>query len=209
MPTDTPKPSYPQILELPPNLTPAQFQTLVSDRIRDLNVLLRGVAFNPAVTDLDMASFRIVNLADPTDDLDGVNLRTLKRFAGAKGEAAAGTSTGLDAYAIVFDGTAVGFTQPGEQIPAYVVGRDRSGAPEEAWLYALSAPVAIPLTINFTNNGVPMMARDLVLPIGKNGPVFATSFAVGSLTHGDVIKTIITGGGDSFGVSMALVVKRA
>lgn len=81
MPSQKDKPIYPQILELPLNLTPAQFQTLVGDRIRDLNLLLRGVGLNPSVTDLSLGSFRITNVADPTDDLDGVNLRTLKRLA--------------------------------------------------------------------------------------------------------------------------------
>src|ERR1043165_6098794 len=117
------KPRYPQVLELPPNLSPAALQTLLNDRIRDLNRLLQGVAFNPAVTDLDMAQFRIVNLADPTDDLDAVNLRTLRRTAG--GAAATETpasSGGLDAYTIVF--VIPGFPGPDEAVPAFVVGKD-------------------------------------------------------------------------------------
>src|SRR5262245_55629275 len=97
-----------EIEELPPNLTPAQTVELVNDRIRQINAALRGVQQNPGVTAADIGLFRIVNLADPKDDLDGVNLRTLKRWRPIEAQqipTAAGR--GLDGYCITFvkDGT--------------------------------------------------------------------------------------------------------
>ncbi len=80
MGNQTQRPNFPQLLEIPPGLSPQQFMTLLSDRVRDLNVLLKRLETNPAVLDLAMANFRITGLADPTDDLDAVNLRTLRKM---------------------------------------------------------------------------------------------------------------------------------
>lgn len=70
----------PIILELPPGLTLEQLQTILNDRLRDLNAVLKEYVIAPADQSLDLGTQRIVNLADPKDDLDGVNLRTLQRF---------------------------------------------------------------------------------------------------------------------------------
>lgn len=67
------------ILELPPSLTLDQFQQLYNDRLRDLNAALVDVVETPSERDVDLGTHRVVNVADPKDDLDAVNLRTLKR----------------------------------------------------------------------------------------------------------------------------------
>ncbi len=201
-----PNPSYPQVLEIPPGLTPAQFQLIVSDRIRDLNLLLKGVAFNPGLIDLSMGSFRITNLADPTDDLDAVNLRTLRRGASAPVAQATTASSGLDAYTIVFN--VPGFLGPDELIPAFVVGRDRVGRPAEAWVYALGPPASVGAAFNVTKNGVNLLASDLALPVGANGPAFSTSIVGGvAFAHGDVIA-LVPESGSASGISFGLIVER-
>lgn len=209
---DAAKPNYPQILELPPGLTPAQFQTLVSDRIKDLNLLLRGVEFNPSVTDLDMGSFRITNLADPIEDLDGVNLRTLRRFGGTTTEAPAVTATGLDAYAMVFDNP--GILADGSVSTAYVVGLMRTGTPVEAWFYLQgvgrsNSSINFQVQLGGVGPFVRLLASDLTISAGSLGPVFTSSFALNSnFPHGTVVEAVGTIGGFASGVSMGVVMKR-
>lgn len=206
------KPIYPQLLELPPNLTAAQFQQLVADRIRDLNLLIQQFAINPGVVDLSMGSFRITNLADPTDDLDAVNLRTLRRGAAGTVTTPVTSSGAGGAYAIVSEfSTTLG---DGDVAPAYVVGMDRVGSPEETWIYAESAPLtpcAINWQVQLGGSGAfqTLLSADLVLPAGSLGPVFSTALALrGVFPHGTVVKMVATTGGAAGGVSMAVVIKR-
>jgi hypothetical protein len=197
-----------QVLELPPNQTLQQLQTLLNDRLRDLNLILNGLMSNPATADLDMANFQIHNLADPSGDLDAVNLRTLKRGAAeaATAPVAAPASSGGGAYAIVFN--VGGFLGPDEQVPAYIVGRDRTGTAAEAWVYALGAPSLQDFTFQLTKNGTNILASAATLPVGSMGPVFFTAFSGGvALEHGDVME-LVPLGGSAGGISVGLVVER-
>ncbi len=207
MGNETQRPNYPQLLEIPGNLTPAQLAFLVNDRIKDLNELFKRIACNPAVVDLDMANFRIVDLADPTDDLDAVNLRTLRRQGGqAVSSVAASSSGGKDAYTIVYN--IPGFLGPDESIPAFVVGKDRTGTPAEAWVYALGPPSIAAFQLQLTRQGSNILSAPLVLGLGANGPVFSTTIAGGqAFQHGDVVKLVPIDGSAS-GISVGLVVER-
>ena len=70
--------------ELPGNLTtPASVVVATNDRIRDIiSWVTGGYVANPATaaTAIDTNQNNIVNLADPINPQDAVNLRTLKRF---------------------------------------------------------------------------------------------------------------------------------
>jgi hypothetical protein len=204
-----------QVLELPPNQTLQQLQTLINDRLRDLNLILNGLMSNPADADLDMAQFLIHNLADPVADLDGVNLRTLKRGTTAPAAIApttAATSTSGGAYTIVSEAAAT--LGDGDVSPAYVVGLDRVGSPEEVWIYAESAPLsgcAINWQVQLGGAGAfqALLSADLVLPIGSLGPVFSTAFALkAQFPHGTVVKMVATSGGSAGLVSAGVVMKR-
>lgn len=72
----------PQTTELPVNLASVKDLTAaMNDRIRQTNNWLQTeYVHNAALSDVDLGSNRITNLADPTDDLDAVNLRTVKKF---------------------------------------------------------------------------------------------------------------------------------
>lgn len=194
------------VVELPENLTHAQLVTLLNDRFRDLNLLLTHLVSNPADVDVSLGQFKITDLADPTGDFDGVNLRTLKRMAGAPvATTAQSTGSALDAYTIVY--SLSGLVGPNEVIPAYIVGKDRAGTGEEVWVYALGAAVT-DFTFQLTLNGTNMLPGPVTLGAGANGPVFSTSFAgVASLTHGDRVELVPLTGSPS-GVSVGLVVKR-
>lgn len=56
---------------------------LINDRIRDLGEDLKIVVTNPSLVSVDLGGNQINNLADPSSDLDAVNLRTLKRIPAA------------------------------------------------------------------------------------------------------------------------------
>lgn len=210
-----------QIDDLPPGLTLATLQSTLNDRIKNLNLILNGLMTNPATADLDMANFLIHNLADPVGDLDGVNLRTLKRFGGTAAAAvtAAPTTTpppstsGLDAYTIVSENT--GLIGSGLFAPAFIVGLDRIGIPEETWLYAEVAS-AIDTSVNWqvqlAGSGPfqTLLSSDLTLPAGSLGPVFSTGFALrATFPHATVVKMTVTAGGQAAGVSAGVVMKRS
>ncbi len=67
--------------ELPSNLsTIAQVLAAINQRIRDIQTTLQGYLQNPSTVVQDMGTQRIINMADPQDDLDAVNLRYLRKF---------------------------------------------------------------------------------------------------------------------------------
>jgi hypothetical protein len=76
-------------------MTPEQTADVLNDRIRDLNKLFQDYVFQPADNDVDLGYGRVVNLGDPKDDLDGVNLRTLRKFGGASVTSNTGVPTTL------------------------------------------------------------------------------------------------------------------
>lgn len=202
-----------QIDDLPPGLTLATLQSTLSDRIKNLNLILNGLMTNPATADLDMAQFLIHNLSDPVGDLDAVNLRTLKRLSGAPPvtTTAPAATTARSAYTIVSD-TADTLVD-GDVAPAYIVGSDRVGTPEESWIYAETAPVsacAINWQVQLAGVGPfqKFLSTDLVLPAGSLGPVFSSAIALRVLfPRGTVVKMVATTGGGAAGVSMGIVMK--
>lgn len=72
----------PKPTELPSTLsTPAQITAATNQRVRELNSFLdASVVQNPAIADVDLATFQIHNVGDPANDTDAVNLRTLKKY---------------------------------------------------------------------------------------------------------------------------------
>jgi hypothetical protein len=70
----------PKPTEVPQNLDLQQLTTSLNGRIRDIAAALTNeVVSEPQTMDHDAGAKRITNLADPTQDLDAVNLRTLKK----------------------------------------------------------------------------------------------------------------------------------
>jgi hypothetical protein len=61
--------------------TVAQLVTAVNDRLRTIvSWVTGGYVGNPATSQVDLAQNQIINLADPVNPQDAVNLRTLKRI---------------------------------------------------------------------------------------------------------------------------------
>lgn len=199
------------LAELPPNLTLAQLQALLNDRIRDVNDILTGAVSNPSEADVDLGAHRIVNLADPRDDLDAVTFRMLKRF-GAGSSSAQVIDAGKDAYAIVF--CKDGVLSVPELTPAYIVGKDRTGVIEEVGLYATVAPTTDVLQMNATVTRVAtvstVLTADIIFPIAGIVPVYSTAIHFTSpLKHGDVVQPTIITGGQAELATMIVVVRRS
>ncbi len=205
MPTD-PSKRVQQILELPPALTPDQLQTTLNDRIRDLNGALGNAVQNPALGQVDLGNFKIINLADPKDDLDTVNLRTLKKFAGTGvAQEVAGRSSGTENPTIYF--TFDGFPADGEESPFAIIMANRAGfSPTAIAVSAVGAPTS-DCSVNLTIGGVKMLAADLVLPAGSQGPIFSSAFALGAaFPLGTLIESLVIKAGGAVQLTIGLAI---
>lgn len=203
MPTDQTKtPS--QILELPPGLTLDQLQTLVNDRIQSINDAFKLYVQNPATSDVSIGGQRIISLADPKDDLDGVNLRTLKKFGGTGGQQTVTGSGAGGPYCLylMFDG----FADDGQTSNVATINRLRDGR----------SPVVVSMTATFAGpsdvhgmmilDGANLLTEDLVLPAGQLGPVYSSKFALtAALRIGQGVQAIVVQSGGAAQVTMELV----
>lgn len=177
-------------------------------RLSVTNALSKLVGqLNDQSTQLDAAGQRIVNVATPTSPNDAVNLRYLKYNVNTSSiNGNQGSGGGLDAYTIVFSAD---FAYSGDDFPAFVVGNDRSGFAEEAWVYAVGFPTSTGgLSINISRNGTNMLAAPLALASGSTGPTFTSTFTTSALAHGDVVKLVTSTMGGVTDVSIGLVVRR-
>lgn len=204
------------VLEIPGNTTQAQLLDMVNDRIRDLNAILATLVPNPATDDVDLGKNRIINLADPKNDLDAVNLRTLKHSAGSAATQTTPTikavTSGLDSYCIVFskDGT----VHDGDQAPGYAVTLERKGMPVAIWVMSIQPPVTdfngnAQIDIGDGNGPKSILATDIVLPATKLGPVIVRKLAYAPIMpEGSRVTILIDKGGLAGGFTMGVVVKR-
>lgn len=200
----------PVLLELPPGLTLAQLQTTINDRFRELNNLFDDYVFQPADADVDIGTSRIVNLADPKNDLDGVNLRTLRKFQGAPATQEV-SSTGLDAYAIAI--TTEGFAANGLMTPAYDVNHLREGDMVCVSFSALTAgsvqaSIINPVLINSAGVQSNILTEPLTLPIGQTAAVYSVKFALTGLSKGMKVVNVFTQAGDAQNFTATIVVRR-
>lgn len=202
MPTDPSKQPQ-QILAIPPGVSGAELVTLFNDRIDQMNLAFAKFLQNPALGPADLGQAKIVNLADPKDDLDGVNLRTLNRRLGQPVDQQVTSGSGPNAYTIVFSKD--GFPDDGETSPPFCINERRDGfGPVVVSLCADDAPVS-DMAVNVTLEGLPILSADLVLPAGETGPVFSRSFKLGGFNQGKRVRPLIVDSGGAGRVSIELV----
>ena len=205
MPTD-PSKRVQQILELPPGLTLDQLETTLNDRIRDINAAFGNAVQNPALGDVDLGTHEIINLADPKNDLDGVNLRTLKKYSGTAvpEQVAGGTGSGVEQPTIYFEFDSAPFD--GEESPFAIIMANRDGfTPTAVSFAAVGAPTSAPAQVNLTIDDVDMLTDNLALPVGEQGAVFTSLFAkAGPLPEGTKIKAVVVIAGGSTQITIGL-----
>lgn len=207
MPVDPAKKTPTPVQDIPPDETRsvAQLGDLINDRIRQVNAALTKYVANPAQGDVDLAQFQIHNLADPKDDLDAVNLRTLKRGGSqAIDQQVTATGSGIEQPTIYFEFDSAPFD--GEESPFAIIMDNRAGfTPTAVSLSAVGSPTSASCQINLTIDEVDMLADNLGLPVGEQGAVFTSSFAKpGSLTKGTKIKAVVIVAGGATQITIGL-----
>ena len=193
------------ILELPPGLTLDQLQDLVNDRIRDINTALGLAVENPVGEDLDIGTKRIVNLADPKNDLDGVNLRTLQRR-----RAPDGTTTVISSrehYGIVF--SSIGAITTGDLTAAYPVAKDRTGTPYAVYACATDVPVS-DCKLQVTQNGIAILNTPIVIPAAVPLTVKSVDLVIPiqKFAELDQIRLSVVADGGAGRVGLVVMVRR-
>lgn len=199
----------PSPLELPNGIT--DFPTLVTalnDRYRQLDAFLKEFWHTPGLLDYSMGNHRIIQLSDPNDDLDGVNLRTLKKFG--PGEPPPPPDVIVARTAVFDKGSAL---VDGEDIPAYVVGKDIEGSPTQAWIYSRAdAPGDVEINFGVLVGGIGtekiLLTHNLILPSGSKGPVFSAQIKVPQLPVRSVLYPLIIAGQSATMCSMGVVIRR-
>jgi hypothetical protein len=203
MPTDPSKQAQ-QILEIPPDRFDAN---TVNDRIQQINLAFQRMLQNPALGDANLGTSRIVNLADPKDDLDGVNLRTLKRFSGT-GIAQQTAGSGIEFPTVYF--TFDGLPFDGEVSPYAPILANRAGfSPVQVGVCAVVAPSLRDAEVNLTIFGKGQLLKtNLILPIGSIGPTFSTSLALpASFPGGTLVQAEVVHAGGCSQITIGLSIR--
>lgn len=195
-----------------PNIPPSS--DLDTLRLSVTNALSKLVGqLNGQTTQLDAMGQRVVNVATPTGPNDAVPLRYLKYFHQKGTQVSNKQTVGLDAYTIVYSNA--GTATSGNQSPPFVIGSDREGNGEEAWLCAIVSPSGS-FTVNFLYGTSvadcthTMLSTNLSVSSGATGPVYQTTFNTGvSLSHGNIVITKIINGASAEDFTCGLVVRRS
>lgn len=109
--------------------------------------------------------------------------------------------------------SSVGAVSAGQLSAPFIVGTDRVGNPTSISVAVPSvtqAPSGVPLIINLAMNGVNMLATNLVLPIGNEGPVSSSQFVnpLPKLAAGNKIVPVIIQAGGAQYVTIQLYITR-
>mgnify|MGYP001792425672 CR=1 FL=1 len=194
-----------QILELPPGQTNDKLKILLNDRIRDLTSALGVFVQNPALGDVDLGTNRGTNCADPKNDLDIVNLRTLKKFSGSGVAEQVSGGSGIEQPTIylAFDGLPF----DGQASPYAIIMANRAGfTPTKVGVSAVGAPSSAACEVNLLIVGRGnLLSVNLSLPIGSIGPVFTSAIALpAGFPESTLIQGIIVVAGNASQVTISL-----
>ena len=193
------------ILELPPGLTMEQLQALLNDRIRDLNFTLSDVVESPALENVDIGTHRVINLADPSNDLDAVNLRTLKKFLALPDDTA--TLSGAvqpliePRFSCPFtfvnaDGTPTADLVAGDETNDFIIPRGWDGPPAGWDAFCEIAPTGSSAVVDILLNEVTVFSSTkLVIPSGSIALQKGTGFISVTFKAGDKLRARVVNGG--------------
>jgi len=208
------------IQELPPDTKPDQLLPLLNNRLRELEQSLKAVVVQESLVNVDAGGKRVVNVGDPRDDLDVVNLRTLKRGAGSRRSEEQQTTTAAAAapeqhYAIVF--TKDGFVSDEEESPWLTIDEHREGYPVSALITSKVEPAGVSLKVQFkvrrkdAIEDEDLLELPLEIEAGSNGPVYSDLglLITDKLQKGTRIFMLIVQGGDAEKVVGQIVMRRA
>lgn len=142
---------------------------------------MQGYLTNPATVEQDMGTQRIINLADPQNDLDAVNLRSLKKYQQQPGGAAP-VSGGPGIITFGFDSDSTGTNIIGK----YGIVK-QAFTPGKFGFAAVAPPTGTDTIVDI------MYSRD-------NGGTFSAAgrATFSHLATGNSVTTVLMAGGFSF-----------
>ena len=170
------------------------------------NLSLRIAQQDNRTAAMSMGGNRLTDVPDPSNNLDAVNLRTLRKYLQGISHPHEKES-GAD-YTIVWstNGTASGTAPP------YIVTR-KPGKLVVAKAYALNtgaSATAVNIWYTAQGTGTPtkILQNDLVLPGSKNGPVSTTAFTLPvGVSVNDVLYAVISTAGGASNYSVELLIE--
>ncbi len=200
------------ILDLPPGISHEQLLTIVNDRLRDIQGNFQVLVENPSSEDVDLGAHKITNLADPRNDMDAVNLRTLKRTGIVEEQPIKKVSGSV--YTAVF--TLDGFLETLMSAPSFGVDIGNEGVPLRAWAHCKGAPTA-DASFNFTvilpgkttADAITILTADIVIPSGSTEMAFSTGLRFRSrMAKKSLIDIVVVEAGGGSGFTAGLMVQR-
>lgn len=209
------------IQDIPLDATPEQFAGLVNNRFLNLQgAINEHLVRQESEDDVDIGGNRVVNVGDPVNDLDVVNLRTLKKVATApKKEDSVQPKANPDVvdqhFAIYF--TKDGFVADDEESPYATIDEHREGYPISALITSKTAPASETLKVNFKVLRVDQVdTEDLIeipleIAIDAKGPTFSDLGLkiTEKLAKGTILYMKIVKGGDAQQVVGQITMRRA
>jgi hypothetical protein len=152
----------------------------------------------------DLSGLKIQNAGAATEPNDYVILSQVQQLVTP-------TTQSNQNFSIPFSSS--GSVTAGQISAPFIVGTDRVGNPTAISVAVPSvtqAPTGVSLIVNLSMNGVNMLATNLELPIGNEGPVSSSQFVspLPKLAAGNkIVPVIIQAGGASF-VTIQLYIVR-
>ena len=152
----------------------------------------------------DFKGLKIQNAGDATEPQDYVTLKQVQQLVTPSINPAQN-------FSIPF--SSVGPVTAGQVSAPFIVGTDRVGNPTAISVAVPSvsqAPTGVPLIVNLALNGINMLATNLTLPIGQEGPVSSAQFISPMpvlLAGSKIVPVIIQAGGASY-VTIQLYIVR-
>jgi hypothetical protein len=177
-------------------------------------VALNNLSIRIAQTDqrtapMSMGGNRLTDVPDPSNALDAVNLRTLKKFQ--QGNTHRVTRSGGSVYTIVwsFYGTPTGTSTS----PAYIINPSRTGTPVVAKFYAVGTGTGSTTANIFYRQGgtgapAQVLTSDINLPANAFGPVSESNFTLtANLSVNDIFYTVLTTAGGATNLTLELLIQ--
>lgn len=187
------------------------FSNTIEQLRQHLVVALNSISIRLAQQDnrtapMSMGGNRLTDVPDPSNALDAVNLRSLKKAIQGVSQNHEKGAVG-EHYTIVWsnNGTATGTAPP------YIINQFRTGTPNITRLYALgtgtgSTTLNIYYVAGGTGTPTKLLGSDISLPANVNGPISQTGFNVNNFGVNDVLYAVVTTAGGASNLSLELLV---
>lgn len=206
-----------EIQDVPSDTPPERLPEVINSRFRRLKTDLVKFVMQGSRVAVDVGRQRIIHVADPKNDEDAVNLRTLKRSVApirhVEDQPAKKTVAAVQPYSMVF--TKDGFVNDDEESPFFGVDDGNQGSIASVLVAARVAPSTGPLKVNWRVQrpgeleASDLLVLPLTLEVDSKGPEFGTEIAIrDALPKGTLVYMVIVEGGSAEQVTGQVFLKR-